>query len=162
MDPLFAEKHALLLAHSEQHTDGATLLMAILRTAELIDRACSEQLAQFDLTESRFAALLAAAQQPEASPAQLAEQLDVSRAAITGLVDGLVRRGLVTRRAHATDRRSLTISITPAGQQTLEALRPRYGEWLSELAHGVDAHQASFALSTLGTIQQNLSAGSRA
>lgn len=132
--------------------------MAILRTATLIDRACSEQLAQFDLTEPRLAVLLAAAQRPEATPGQLAEQLEISRAAITGLLDGLVRQGLLTRATHASDRRSLTISVTPSGQRALDALQPRYGEWLSELAAGIDPQQAALALHTLGAIQQNLTA----
>ncbi|TCK45185.1 DNA-binding MarR family transcriptional regulator [Leucobacter luti] len=161
MNSLFATKHELLLEHTGLHTEHAHLVMAVLRTATMIDRDCTARLAEFDLTEARFAALLAASQgtepgSPGSTPATIAEQLDVSRAAVTGLIDGLVRQGFAARNAHASDRRSLAVSITDAGRAAIDALRPVYGEWLGQLTRGLDATTASTALTALSTLQRNL------
>lgn len=162
MESLMAAKHELLLEHADAHTDGSRLVMALLRTASLVDRACGTQLAPSGLTEARFAVLLAAAQDDAATPASLAEQLDVSRAAITGLLDGLVRQGLVTRTEHESDRRSLTIAVTASGRSALDALRPVYGDWIGGLTAGIPAEQVSAALDALGAIQRTLTAAEEA
>lgn len=151
-----ATKHELLLDHADAHSEGSRLVMALLRTASLVDRACGAQLAPFELTEARFAVLLAASRSDAATPAELAEQLDVSRAAITGLLDGLVRQGFVTRAEHESDRRSLTITVTESGRTALDALRPVYGEWVGGLTAGVPAEQVSAALDALAAIQRAL------
>jgi DNA-binding MarR family transcriptional regulator len=44
---------------------------------------------------------------------------------VTSLVDGLEERGIVERRAHATDRRAKVIVLTPGGQHTREELLDR-------------------------------------
>ena len=48
-----------------------------------------------------------------ATPGAIAEHLQISTASTTKLLDRLERAGHITRRAHPTDRRSLTIAITP-------------------------------------------------
>ncbi|GAA1625935.1 MarR family winged helix-turn-helix transcriptional regulator [Leucobacter chromiireducens] len=156
MDTPLSEKHALLLRHTQQETEAAQLLMMVLRTAQLVDRACATQLAPFDLTEARFGVLLAAAEDPAATPARLAAKLDITRAAVTGLVDGLVRQGLVTRHEDPEDRRSLTVTVTLAGHATLAALGPRYGEWLSSLTAGLSPSDIARASAALSTIQHQL------
>jgi DNA-binding MarR family transcriptional regulator len=57
------------------------------------------------------------------SPSELGERLIVSRAAVTGLLDSLERRGFVSRSAKPADRRSLLIEITPPGLTVLQELR---------------------------------------
>ena len=57
------------------------------------------------------------------SPSELGERLIVSRAAVTGLLDSLERRGFVNRSVNPADRRSLLIDITPAGLRVVQELR---------------------------------------
>lgn len=167
MDSLLAAKHALLLDHTGLSSQQAQLVMAVLRTAALIDRDCTAQLADFELTEARFAVLLAVSRAEAAgdsehsarTPAAIAAQLDVSRAAVTGLIDGLARQGLVTRATHTADRRSLTVTITEAGRAAVDALQPVYTGWLSQLTAGIDAAHANAALAALSTLQRNLADG---
>ncbi|MEJ7785131.1 MAG: MarR family transcriptional regulator [Solirubrobacteraceae bacterium] len=49
----------------------------------------------------------------------LADALKVSPRNITGLVDGLVATGLVTREPHPTDRRATLVSLTDRGASTV-------------------------------------------
>ncbi|MBL3698742.1 MarR family winged helix-turn-helix transcriptional regulator [Leucobacter luti] len=156
MDHLIATKHELLLDHAEQRSEGARLVMAVLRTAALLDRECGARLAQFDVSEARFAVLLAAAAHDPATPAALAERLDITRAAVTGLVDGLVGQGFAIRAAVPEDRRSFTVAVTPAGRAVLDALRPVYGGWLTQLTATLDPASVGPALTALGEIQRAL------
>lgn len=72
------------------------------------------------------------------SPSELGDRLIVTRATVTGLLDSLERRGFVLRSANPTDRRSLTVEITPAGIEVLGRLRVlihgNEKEWMSALA----------------------------
>ena len=57
------------------------------------------------------------------SPSTLSEQLIVTRATVTGLLDSLERRGLVQRTPNPADRRSLVISLTTEGAAVLQDVR---------------------------------------
>jgi DNA-binding MarR family transcriptional regulator len=57
------------------------------------------------------------------SPSELGEQLIVTRATVTGLVDSLERRGFVVRSPNPTDRRGLVIALTPAGLDAVQQVR---------------------------------------
>ena len=49
----------------------------------------------------------------------LASQTHHSLGTMTGIVDRLVRQGMVTRRSHATDRRIVLVQLTATGMETL-------------------------------------------
>ncbi len=67
----------------------------------------------------------------------LAELLDVSQAAATGIVDRMESRGLVERTRDAEDRRVIRVSIATAGRDLLTSMaterRERLGTLLDEL-----------------------------
>lgn len=151
------QKHELLLQHAKQQSDGARLIMALLNTASMIDRACASELSAFELSEGRLAVLLAVANAEEAAtPAFVAEQLGVSRAAITGLIDGLERQQLLQRAANGADRRSIVLHLTNTGRAVLDRIGPRYGEWLAALSDGIEGDALGGALAALGAIQRNV------
>ncbi|MDE3130839.1 MAG: MarR family transcriptional regulator [Acidobacteriota bacterium] len=75
-----------------------------------------------------------------AAASALAEKLAVSRPSVTGVVDGLVARGLVRRAPIAGDRRRIDIGLTDAGALVLAAADAaveqrgeRIGQLLAEL-----------------------------
>jgi MarR family transcriptional regulator, lower aerobic nicotinate degradation pathway regulator len=51
---------------------------------------------------------------------QLAMFLQLDKSSVTGLVDRAVDRGLVTRTTSELDRRSVRVSITPAGREVID------------------------------------------
>jgi DNA-binding MarR family transcriptional regulator len=60
----------------------------------------------------------------------------VSPAAISGAVDRLERAGLIQRRADKTDRRRQGLTVSPAGERVLRAVKRRRTAWLaSKLEH---------------------------
>jgi DNA-binding MarR family transcriptional regulator len=55
---------------------------------------------------------------------ELSRYLAVSRANVTGLIDHLVRKELVKRVDHATDRRVILARLTPKGKAWMDAFLP--------------------------------------
>jgi DNA-binding MarR family transcriptional regulator len=55
-----------------------------------------------------------------ATAVELAQHLGITKQAAVQLVDELVKRGYVERRAHPTDRRSRMITLTPRGWHCIE------------------------------------------
>jgi DNA-binding MarR family transcriptional regulator len=71
-------------------------------------------------------------------PNQIAKQLIISRATVTGLLDSLEQRGYVRREPHSSDRRMLLIQPTESGCRIAQEFRlvvHRYEkEWLAALS----------------------------
>jgi DNA-binding MarR family transcriptional regulator len=59
----------------------------------------------------------------------LAQALSVSPRNITGLVDGLVATGFVTRQPHPTDRRATLVTFTEHGARTARRLEEGRGQF---------------------------------
>lgn len=60
------------------------------------------------------------------TPAELAEHAAVSRATITGLLQGLEQDGYVKRVARTDDRRRVTMQLTESGTKLLDGLLPEH------------------------------------
>lgn len=80
--------------------------------------------AGYDLTPVQYAALAAIAHHPGLDQATLAGIIAYDRTTITGVVDRLVQKELVARKASARDRRAHALEITAAGRKTLRGIEP--------------------------------------
>lgn len=129
-------KYQTILGESQRRahpkTEDIELCLRVLSLASSINRASSTVLNEFGLSEGRLVLLFLLSRQPAGlSPALLAEQAGVTRATITGLLDGLEHQQLLVRQNNTSDRRVLTVKLTEAGQELCEHLLPYYIEWLS-------------------------------
>ena len=97
--------------------------------------ASQAHFARHGLSHGRFGVLmnLFRAQEKGIIPAQLADEREVSRATMTGLIDGLERDGLAQRRRHPQDRRKVQVFITAAGQKFMMKMLPDHFRRLSAL-----------------------------
>jgi DNA-binding MarR family transcriptional regulator len=66
------------------------------------------------------------------APSELAEQIEVTRGTITGLLDGLEKAGWVVRKNHPEDRRMLTVQLTEEGLAMLEKAMPEHFRRIQE------------------------------
>jgi DNA-binding MarR family transcriptional regulator len=73
------------------------------------------------LTVPQFRALVFLSQHDEASLSALAEHVGLSLPATSRMVDLLVQRQMLERRAAAADRRRVSLSLTGRGQATFQA-----------------------------------------
>jgi DNA-binding MarR family transcriptional regulator len=60
---------------------------------------------------------------PGVAQIDLANQLDIDKATVVGLIHGLQNRKWVTRKTSSTDRRRQGLSLTAAGHKVLRSLR---------------------------------------
>jgi DNA-binding MarR family transcriptional regulator len=88
---------------------------------------------EFDISTARFDTLAQLhAAGGNLTMGALSAQMMVTSGNVTGLVDGMVADKLVTRQVHETDRRSIVISLTPAGRKLFASATPALSKWLGE------------------------------
>jgi DNA-binding MarR family transcriptional regulator len=91
----------------------------LLELVVLLNDDATESLAQEGLTISRAKVVWLLHHRGPTTQRALAEALEVTPRNVTGLVDGLVATGFVTREPHPTDRRATLVSLTDRGAVTL-------------------------------------------
>ena len=95
-------------------------------------------LSEFGLSWGGFTTLWVLWVWGDMQTAELADECDLSKGTLTGVVKTLEKRGFVERSRVASDRRRVTVSLTDAGLETTERLFPRFnlyeGEMVGELS----------------------------
>ena len=100
----------------------------ILRAASDMSDALDKMLAQHNLLQGRWWVLVLLLREDNftSSPSLLAEKAGVTKATMTGFIDGLEHEGLVSRLTDRKDRRKLKIKLTTAGRKKLDEVMPVY------------------------------------
>lgn len=137
----------------------ASFLM-LLRVATDLSLALDACLSEHDLLQGRWWVLILLMREESltSTPSALAEKIGVSRATMTGLLDGLAQSGLVQRVYSQTDRRSVQIRLTAAGQARLDAVMPDYYRRLKLCMSGLDEVQRQQLQQLLGIIDDGMAA----
>ena len=99
--------------------------------------------AGYDLTPVQYAALAAVGMNPAIDQATLAGLIAYDRTTITGVVDRLVQKGLLVRRASSRDRRARELQITEEGRQTLCGIEPAVEAAQRVMLRGLTADEAA-------------------
>jgi DNA-binding MarR family transcriptional regulator len=132
--------------------------MHLLKTGDELLGANDEFLASQGVRPGRFNLLMIAGHCSEPpSPAELANCTGVTRATVSGLLDGMERDNLVVRRMDPADRRQVRVHLTAAGTQLLDRIRPAYCRWFSELVASLSEAERRLLISLLEKIQHRLS-----
>jgi long-chain acyl-CoA synthetase len=129
---------------------------ALGRVVARLARQVELALATVDLTLPQYRVLILLGEGQEAASA-LADKLAVSRPSVTGVVDGLVARGLVQRDQDADDRRRVAHTRTDAGRRLLAAADDQVQLRLSDVAD-YRPERAAAAAEGLGLWQEALDA----
>lgn len=138
------QKHLALLdgagRRQQPDLDKVRLCFELLALGAAIDRDCATRLGRHRLSEGKFVLLFLLLDAGDGlSPHQLAERAGVTRATITGLLDGLERDGFVVRAADPLDRRRVTVRLTAAGRETVAMLADEHSRWIATLFADVTA-----------------------
>ena len=155
------QKYLALLQQAQQRllpdVEGIELCFQTLSLATSIDRDCAHLLAPHGLSEGRFVLLfLLDSASDGLSPNALAEQAGVTRATVTGLLDGLEREALVARHADTHDRRALRIQLTPKGKRVAKKVFQQHGRWIASLFGNLSAAERKQLSTLLGKVARNL------
>ena len=83
-----------------------------------------DQAKAFDFTPVQYAALYAVNADPGIDQTALCNAVALDRSTIGDVVGRLEKKGLITRRSGAADRRTKSLDITPAGRRLLADIEP--------------------------------------
>jgi DNA-binding MarR family transcriptional regulator len=139
-----------------------TAIFTAMRTFEVADAlagAVETHLRhQFSLSIGRFYLLMILHRysESELTPSDLAERAGVTRATVTGLLDGLEQEGLVERQPHSTDRRRVALQLTGPGKAFIARLVPAFAPRLSAVATGLSESERRQFLRLLDKIELGL------
>ena len=121
---------------SQQTRSDAGLATALrISVSRLARRLRAERLAKGlepGLSDTQLAALAALERHTAMSPGELAEHEKVQPPSMTRVITALEERGLVTRQAHATDRRQVVLTVTDHGRFVVQQSRRLREAWLAQ------------------------------
>ena len=137
----------------------------LLRTGDEAFLYADKNLTDHGISHGRFGVLMllwGEAHDPEANingmtPAELADQSNVTRATMTGLVDTLVRDGFVKRAADTDDRRMMRVALTRKAEKFLERLLPGHFQRMAALMNPLSQSERKTLVKLLNKILQNAS-----
>jgi DNA-binding MarR family transcriptional regulator len=132
------------------------LFLNILHTGDVVSRGEASFLACHGLNHARLIVLVLLDNSESGSlrSSELAEQADVSRATITGLLDTLAKAGLVVRTPDPRDRRASCVKITDKGTQLLRRVQPLLIKWTEGILSALSARQRSQLVALLQKTQR--------
>mgnify|MGYP006276061235 CR=1 FL=1 len=97
---------------------------------------------RFGLTLPQFDVLAELARFDEPiNMTELSKRLMVSNGNVTGVIDRLVREGLVARSRSPEDRRAHLIALTPEGESTFRRVAAEHERWVEDLLGGLDGEE---------------------
>lgn len=102
-----------------------------------------------ELTFSQWTTLVALHDGRITTPSDLAQNICHDAGSLTRLLDQMVERGLVTRGRSETDRRVVTLSLTPRGRSLVEALAPKVMHFWNGLLSGFTHAEVDTLISLL-------------
>jgi DNA-binding MarR family transcriptional regulator len=116
------------------------ILRALRRITRAIDLHSRRLANTYGLTGPQLVCLRALQRLGRASPSALAKEVSLSQGTVTGIVDRMLARQLVTRERNPLDRRQVLVGLTSAGHalvaQAPSPLQERFVQQLAQLPDG--------------------------
>jgi len=79
------------------------------------------------------------------APAEIAEQLQITRASVTGLLDSLEKDAFIRREPDPNDRRMMAVYLSDKGQTFMDALLPPHFKLINRLMQGLTPEEREIA-----------------
>ncbi len=150
---------AVLDQFAERYPDAdvtaVSSFLQLLRVATDLSLALDICLSKHGLLQGRWWVLILLMRETTkiSTPSSLADKAGVSRATMTGLLDGLEQNGLVERVFAKDDRRSVLIHLTDAGQAKLDVVMPDYYRRVKLCMQSLDEEKRTQLQQILGLIK---------
>lgn len=105
-------------------TPTQTVLYTLEQAIKSYRRLCQQNISKVvaDITVDQALALIILDKHPSLSQHEIAELIFKDKASITRIIELLVKKSLIIRAIHPTDRRKFELRITAQGRQTIAQL----------------------------------------
>jgi len=144
--------------YPEADVSAISTFLYLLRVATDLSVSLDECLSRHGLLQGRWWVLILLMREDTrtSTPSVIAEKAGVTRATMTGLLDGLERDGLISRIFDPNDRRSVSVKLTDAGQLKLDEVMPDYYRRLSQCMAGLDENARTQMQNILRIIDEKI------
>ena len=139
---------------------GLHAVLRLMRVGNDLQAAVASQMQEHGISMARFAILaqLLRAADHRLTPSVLSEQAGVTRATVTGLIDGLEKSGWARRQVHPNDRRSVIVELTEEGLSFLHGLLPDHAAYITHMVRDIPEEDLIHLEGTLARLEENLEA----
>lgn len=159
--PCLSVEKLEMLTRSNPEPDLAAIRASVplLRFHRELDSALEQHFQAYGLSRGRWYILVQLYKNEGGlTPAELADQTGVSRAAVTGLVDGLVESGHVSRGEVGDDRRTYRVHLTPRGTDLIVSLLPDHLRRMQVLMQALSSSERQQFLGLLEKVHARIPA----
>lgn len=109
-----------------------------------------------NVTRSQWWVLAYLSRQDGMTQSQLAEELDLGKVAVGGLIDRLEKTGLVRREPDAGDRRVNRVFLEPKSKQLINRMRHVSHKMNTQILGGIEDEMLGCTADALDTMKRNL------
>lgn len=142
---------------AEHHQALKLWLRMLSCTVRVEDEIRSRLRTSFGITLPRFDLMAQLERQPEGlRMGELSKRMMVTGGNVTGIVDQLVKEGLVERVADPQDKRAFVVRLTKAGRRAFAEMAAVHEGWVAELFAGIPATDKATMIALLDTMKQHL------
>jgi len=154
---------ALRLVHPDRETRARAddhralrLWLRLLTCSQLIERHVRSRLrSRFGITLPRFDLMSQLERHPEGLKMnELSRRMMVTGGNVTGIVDQLVKEGLVERVVEPADRRAFRVRLTRAGDKAFAEMARAHEEWVVELLARLGRRDSDALMQLLARLKQ--------
>lgn len=154
---------ALRLVHPDRETRARAddhralrLWLRLLTCSQLIERHVRSRLrSRFGITLPRFDLMSQLERYPEGLKMnELSRRMMVTGGNVTGIVDQLVKEGLVERLDEPSDRRAWRVRLTRAGDKAFAEMARAHEEWVVALLGGLGRRDSDALMQLLARLKQ--------
>ena len=110
---------------------------------------------EFDMTLPRFDVMATLNWQPEGlRMSALSARLKVSNGNVTGIIESLIREGLVTRTIAPEDKRAAMVRLTELGVAQFQSMAAAHEAWVNKMFDSFDSEQLDQLAGLLEQLQE--------
>ena len=114
----------------------------------------AKHIRELDLTPSQFDVIATLGNTDGMNMTDLAEKTLVTKGTLTGIIDRLEQKGIVTRIVPRENRRSFTIVLTPEGEKAFNTVFPVHIAYLKERFDRLSPQELEHTRQTLETLRK--------
>lgn len=110
----------------------------LLDVAYLFDNLSSSHVRSLGFTSGQFDVIATLGNQPPMTCKELAAKTLMVKGNLTVILDGLIKKGLITRVVNPNDGRSALIGLTKEGENTFNLIFPEHTKYLAPICEQFD------------------------
>lgn len=133
-------------------------IIELQKTAEILEEIHNDFFSGFGISSTKFNLLVILYNSPKEGImlSEIGEQMLVTKANITGLVDRLEKQGYVKRKRDPKDRRKVIAGITNRGRDFIENTIEEYKKWSKDIMTILSDDEKNNLINCLKKIQNGI------